>query len=134
MTEQTENTDKTTKKVQVGVPFKSGAEWNGNANGRPAGSKNFSTMFEEAIKIIVKEQRIPVKDPEVELVVKGVTQALKGNYSFWKDIMDRTYGSTNSSQVNVGVNVNNIQITDEMLERDAVEFLESRGFKVTKEE
>lgn len=34
-----EDADKTGKKVR-GVPFKPGAEWNGNAKGRPKGSRN----------------------------------------------------------------------------------------------
>jgi hypothetical protein len=106
MTEQSENTAKTATKVR-GVPFQKGKDPRRNLDGRPEGAKNFSTMFEEAIKIIVKEQRIPVKDPEVELVVKGVTQALRGNYSFWKDIMDRTYGSPNKSETNVNVGIVN---------------------------
>jgi hypothetical protein len=128
-----EKTEKTAKKVQVGVPFKSGDEWNGNALGRPKGTKNFSTIFEEAIKLIVKEQRIPVKDPEVEMVVKAVTKALQGNYAFYKDIMDRTYGATNNTNVNVGVQVNNIQVSDEQIEEEAIEFLQGRGYKCTKD-
>ncbi len=132
----TENVDTTTKKQLGGITgkgFMPGVS--GNPEGRPAGSKNFSTIFEEAVKLIVREQKIPVKNPEVELVVKGLTQALKGNYSFWKDIMDRTYGSPNRSDTNVNLAIqNNIVITDEILEQEAIEILTSRGYQITKED
>jgi hypothetical protein len=35
------------------------------------------------------------KEPDavlVEIVKRGIAQALKGNYSFYKDILDRLYG------------------------------------------
>lgn len=132
MTEQSENTVSTAPKLRkVGVPFKKGHDPRRNIKGRTEGSKNFLTIFAEAIKIIVKERRLPVKDPEIELVIKGIIQAFRGNYSFWKDIMDRAYGSTNSSQVNVAVQ-NNIQVTDEIVEQDAIEFLTERGYECTK--
>jgi len=81
--------DKTAEK-QRGRPFKKGQS--GNPAGRPKGSKNFDTLFEAAIKRIVKEKKLPIKDPEMELVVKAVVEALKGNYPFFRDIMDRRYG------------------------------------------
>lgn len=130
MTEQSESTEKSTDiRLKNLKPWKPGES--GNPNGLAKGTKQFKTMFEEAIKIIVKEQRIPVKDPEVELVIKGIIQAFRGNYSFWKDIMDRTYGSTSGTQVNVAVQ-NNIQISDEIIEHDALDFLQGRGYKCTK--
>ena len=40
---------KTTKKLQK-QGFQKGAEWKGNPNGRPKGSKNYLTLLEEALK------------------------------------------------------------------------------------
>ena len=71
-------------------PWKEGQS--GNPKGRPKGSKNFDTLFEEAIKKIAKEKKLVVDDPEIEMVVNAVSQALKGNYSFFRDLMDRMYG------------------------------------------
>lgn len=105
----------------------------GNPDGLAKGTKQFKTMFEEAIKIIVKEQRIPVKDPEVELVIKGIIQAFRGNYSFWKDIMDRTYGSTGSALIDARTQtINNYQLTDEDKEKWAIKYLEGAGYEVKK--
>lgn len=64
----------------------------GNPKGRPKGTKNFSTLFEQAIKKIVKEKKLPIKNPEVELVVKAIVEGLKGNYPYFRDLMDRKYG------------------------------------------
>jgi hypothetical protein len=123
MTKQSETSVKTVEKQNKPHLFQPGQS--GNPNGRPKGSRDFSTMFEEAVKIIVKEQRIPVDNVEVELVVKGIVQAMRGNYSFWKDIMDRTYGSPNRSDTNVNLAIqNNITYTREDTLTDVLYFCE----------
>lgn len=86
-----QNADNTAEKVR-GVPFKAGDDPRRNLEGRPIGSKNFSTLFDAAIRKIIKEQKIPIEDPEIDLVVKAVVEALKGNYAYYRDIMDRRYG------------------------------------------
>lgn len=81
------------KKKLYGVQFKKGVS--GNLEGRPKGSvsaKTFSKTFDKAINKIAQSGKIKLDDPEVELVTKGIIEALKGNYQFWKDIMDRLYG------------------------------------------
>jgi len=83
------------KKPKRDTRFKPGQS--GNPKGRPKGSLNFSTIFKKAVKRIVKEKKLPVKDPEVEMVVRAVIEALKGNYQFYRDIMDRRYGKPKES-------------------------------------
>jgi len=82
-----------------GRPFKPGKS--GNPAGRPLGSKNFTTLFEYAIKEIAKDKELGVKlkrlgvnskDIEKELVVKAVVKALGGSYHHFRDLMDRKYG------------------------------------------
>ena len=66
----------------------------GNPKGRPKGARNFKTIFLEASKAIAEALRLG-KEPDkiqVEIVKKGIIQALKGNYAFYKDILDRLYG------------------------------------------
>jgi len=73
-------------------PFKKGQS--GNPAGRPKGSRNFKTIFREAAKAVAEALRLG-KEPEaveLEIVKRGIKQALKGNYSFYKDILDRLYG------------------------------------------
>ena len=64
----------------------------GNPAGKIPGTRNFDTLFEEAIKKIVKEKKLPNINPEVDLVVMAITEALNGNYAYYRDIMDRRYG------------------------------------------
>jgi len=66
----------------------------GNPAGRPKGSRNYRTLFREAYMAIAKDLKLG-KDPDVllvEILKRGIKEALKGNYSFYKDIMDRLYG------------------------------------------
>ena len=69
----------------------------GNAAGKENGTKNFSTLFDEAIKKIVKEKKLLITNPEVDLVVKAIVEALKGNYAYYRDIMDRRFGKPKES-------------------------------------
>jgi hypothetical protein len=72
--------------------FKKGES--GNPAGRPKGAKNYKTLFREAYTAIAKDLRLG-KDPDdllVEILKRGIKEALKGNYPFYKDIMDRLYG------------------------------------------
>ena len=64
----------------------------GNPKGYPRGMRNFSTLFNEAIKKITTDKKVKIGDPEMEIVTKAVKEALKGNYNYYKDIMDRKYG------------------------------------------
>ena len=81
-----------------------------NPTGPKAGYKQFDTLFEEAILKIVKEQKIPIGNPEVDMVVKAVIEALKGNYGYFRDIMDRRYGKAPQPLVGGDENWQPIQI------------------------
>jgi hypothetical protein len=66
----------------------------GNPAGRPKGARNYKTLFKEAYMAIVKDLKLG-KDPDtlfVEILKRGIKEALRGNYNFYKDIMDRLYG------------------------------------------
>lgn len=85
----------TTDREQKPWLFKKGVS--GNPSGRPKGSQNFSTLFKKAVKKIAKEEKLPIKDPETEMVVKAIIEALKGNYPFYRDLMDRKFGKPKES-------------------------------------
>jgi hypothetical protein len=63
-----------------------------NPNGRPPNTKNFSTLFEKAIKKIAESQGTDDTEIEVDLVLKAIAEAKKGKFSYHKDIFDRVYG------------------------------------------
>ena len=79
------------KKVR-GVPFKNGKDPRRNLAGKPPGTRSFSTLFEEAIKKIAKEEKITPESAEMALIRKAYSEAKKGNFNFYKDIMDRNFG------------------------------------------
>jgi hypothetical protein len=93
--EKTEKTEIKQKKRRGAPPeylFKPGQS--GNPAGRPPGSKNFTTLFEKAVKEVAKKLELG-KDPdavEIEIIKRGIKEALAGKYPFYKDIFDRIYG------------------------------------------
>ena len=95
---ENKSVDKTTKKQIGGITGKGFMPGqSGNPSGRPKGSLNFSTLFKKAIRKIAKEKKLNIKDPETQLVVKAIIEGLKGNYNYYKDIMDRRYGKAKES-------------------------------------
>lgn len=66
----------------------------GNPAGRPKGSRNFTTDFEEAIKGI-KDKETGEQLTMEKIVKIGITKMLKGDAKFeglYKDLLDRYYG------------------------------------------
>jgi hypothetical protein len=62
--------------------------------GRPKGARNYKVLLREALIEVGKSLKLG-KEPDqvlVEIVKKGIKQALRGNYPFYKDILDRLYG------------------------------------------
>jgi hypothetical protein len=75
-----------------------------NPTGRPKGARNYRTLFREAYMTIAKDLRLG-KDRDVlliEILKRGIKEALKGNYPFYKNIMDRLYGRP-KSETNVNL-------------------------------
>jgi hypothetical protein len=68
--------------------------------GRPQGSKDFKTLFDEAIVKITQETNLP--EIETRMIVRAVEKALSGDYKFFKDLMDRKYGKA-TEHVEIGV-------------------------------
>jgi hypothetical protein len=81
---------KTAKKQHkvIGKPFPKGKS--GNPNGRPRGSLNFETVFNNAIQKIAKNSDI---NRYMEQLMKiGLKKAKEGDFRFWSAITDRVYG------------------------------------------
>jgi len=71
-------------------PFVKGVS--GNPNGRPKGKKNYSTLQEEAIRSYGKRNKMTEEKIELLIHEHGIDQAIKGDYNFFRDYMDRTHG------------------------------------------
>lgn len=63
-----------------------------NRNGRPPGSLSFATLFKKAIKNVAEANKINPDDLEVQLLERGIREAHKGSFKFYKDTMDRVHG------------------------------------------
>lgn len=72
-------------------PFPPGVS--GNPAGRPKGQKDYATIYREAL---VKLGTSLNKDPETleaEIILTGLLNAKKGDYRFYKDVLDRIHGT-----------------------------------------
>ena len=85
-----------------------------NPQGRPLGSENFKTIFEKALKHLADANN---KDPDVlytEIVSNAIKSARGGDYRFYKDMLDRIYGTpTNKTDITTGGQpINEIKIKE----------------------
>jgi hypothetical protein len=91
MEENTEKAVESAKEVR-GVPFKKGDDPRRNLDGRPQGSRNFATDFDEVVEEIAKDNSITKSEARKILLKVAYKNAKEGDYSFWRDIHDRLYG------------------------------------------
>ena len=88
-----------------------------NKEGRPEGTKNYETLRKEAIKELAKINNKTVQEIEIMLHTKGIGEALKGNFQFYKDDMDRTYGqATAKTETKTDINFE-AGLTQEVIEK-----------------
>lgn len=104
MDEKPEKLDNTSKQVERDEKgrLKKGVQL--NPDGRPKGSKNFETDFNEAVDEIAKENGMTRSEARKLLFKVAFKNAKEGNYSFYKDIHDRIYGTAQ----------NNVQVSGEV--------------------
>jgi len=67
-----------------------------NKEGRPLGSRDFATDFDEVVEEIAEENGITKSQARKHLLKVAYKNAKEGNYSFYKDIHDRVYGQATS--------------------------------------
>jgi len=85
----------------------------GNPAGRPKGTKNFSTLMDLAVKDISKANKITEDQVWQVLIKKGYSEASRGNFQFYKDILDRYFGEMPkfiTPTINIQVNKNTLNI------------------------
>ncbi len=98
------NTEKNRdKRLDNLVPFEKGVS--GNPNGRPKGQRNYSTIYREALIKLAEDKNITPSEIERELVANGIKMGIKGNYSFYKDVLDRMYGSADKKELERPINI-----------------------------
>ena len=99
------NVDKTYTDPETGKFIK------GNpGGGRPPGKRNFATDLEEAVRKIAHAKKIDMEDVYIQLGVKGITQALQGDFRFWDKIYERLYGKVPQGLEHSGPNGEPMQV------------------------
>lgn len=97
-----ENSKKTAK--VRGTPFEKGES--GNLNGRPLGQRNYAVIYREALQILADKNATTPEKLEAEMVANAAILARKGDYRFYKDILDRLHGTpVQKMDLDVGGNI-----------------------------
>ena len=78
-----------------------------NPKGHPKGQKNYATLRREAIITLGILNKKTPEEIEIMLHSKGLSEALKGNYQYYKDDLDRTHGTAQ----------NNVNLTGELVSK-----------------
>ena len=86
-----------------------------NPEGKPPGTRNFSTDFDEVVEEIAKLNKITKSEARKVLLKVAYMNAKDGNFNFWKDIHDRIYGKVPDSLKVQGSLV--IQIEQELADK-----------------
>ena len=61
--------------------------------GRPLGQRNYATIYMEAMRILADKNSTTPEALEAEMIANAAVLARKGDYRFYKDILDRIHGS-----------------------------------------
>lgn len=72
--------------------------------GRPVGSRNFATIYREALSKVAQANDMSLDDVEDDLVKVAIDRARKGDFKFYQDIMDRLNGKPVQRNENLNVN------------------------------
>jgi len=100
-----------------------------NRNGRPPKEESISGLVRDLLRNKPQGQEKTYRELFAMRVMK---LALEGDMTAIREIWDRMEGSTKNNNLNLAVQVNNIQVTEEDKEKWAIKYLESNGYTITK--
>ena len=72
-------------------PWKPGES--GNPAGRPKGQRDYATIYREALIKLATLNNKTEEEIENEILSNALLSARKGDYRFYKDLIDRLYGT-----------------------------------------
>lgn len=90
-------------------PFEKGTS--GNPAGRRQGQRNYATIYRLALEKIADAKGMSADDIEMAIVMKGVEKALKGDYKFSENILDRIHGKP--VQTNLNKSIDDIELDEQ---------------------
>lgn len=73
------------------IPFEKGKS--GNPAGRPKGQRDYATIYREALIKLATLNDKTEEEIENEILSNALLSARKGDFRFYKDILDRLYGT-----------------------------------------
>jgi hypothetical protein len=73
--------------------------------GRPKGQRNYKTIQREALMKIGESRNMTLEEVEQTIQEVGLLKAMKGDYNFYRDYMDREHGKVPEKNINVNVSV-----------------------------
>lgn len=79
-----------------------------NPNGRPKGQRNYATIYREALRKIGETKDMTPEEVEDLLARSGLHKALKGDYKFYEDTMNRIHGKPKAAEGDLGSEENPI--------------------------
>jgi len=86
------NTGKNTDKRLENLNFWKKGDPSPNPTGHPKGQRNYATIYREALIKLAELNETTPDSLENEILSKGITLARKGDYRFYKDLLDRLHG------------------------------------------
>lgn len=69
-----------------------------NPKGRPKGHRDYATIYREALIMLAKKNGTTAERLEVEMIANAAVLGRKGDFRFYKDILDRLYGMPTQKQ------------------------------------
>mgnify|MGYP006055707927 CR=1 FL=1 len=72
--------------------------------GRPNGSLDFKTKFYKVIDKLAEQNNLTPEEVEEQILLVGYKKAKDGDYSFYRDLMDRIHGRPVQKQELTGAN------------------------------
>jgi len=83
-----QNRDKTEVRKKQNLNLKTDA-----GPGRPKGQRNYATIYKEAMIMLATKNNTTPEALENEMIANGAVLARKGDYRFFKDVLDRLHGT-----------------------------------------
>lgn len=88
-------------------PFKKGDK-RINRKGKAKGQRDYATIYREALIKLGKETGISPQQIENDIIANGARLAKKGDYRFYKDMLDRLHGTpTQTLNLSGGIEIEN---------------------------
>jgi hypothetical protein len=76
----------------------------GNAGGgRKQGQRNYATIYRLALEKIADAKGMSADDIEMAIVIKGIEKAIRGDYKFSENILDRIHGKPVQTNLNKAI-------------------------------